>query len=67
MKKVHSDSRNQTVYSKPTLCMECHLVVVMSHNPAVEEKENAWICPQCRRVYLFRYWKIGKQGRGRAA
>jgi predicted RNA-binding Zn-ribbon protein involved in translation (DUF1610 family) len=38
--------------SKPTMCLECHLVVKM------ERGEEAWTCPVCGKKYRFVHWKI---------
>ena len=49
------------VYSKPTRCLGCHLVVEMSHQSDADPVSGAWECPYCGRKYPFAYWKIRKQ------
>ncbi|HEX4998432.1 MAG TPA: hypothetical protein VFY29_09405 [Terriglobia bacterium] len=47
-----------TIYSKPTKCLHCHLVVEMFHDAAADPRKGAWECPQCGHKYLFTHWKI---------
>ncbi len=54
-------TENKRVFSQPTMCLQCHLVVGMFHDPGAE----AWECPNCSHKYLFAHWKIKKQARGR--
>jgi DNA-directed RNA polymerase subunit RPC12/RpoP len=48
------------VYSKPTMCLHCHLLVEMFHEPGADPRTGAWECPQCGHKYLFTHWKIKK-------
>lgn len=49
------------VYSKPTKCLQCHLVVVMVHESDADPVKGAWQCPRCGHRYLFAHWKIRRQ------
>lgn len=49
------------VYSKPTMCLNCHLIVEMFHEGNANPVKGAWQCPQCGRQYPFSHWKIRKQ------
>jgi len=51
----------EKVYSKPTMCLNCHLVVEMMHASDADPIGGAWECPRCGRKYPFLYWKIRKQ------
>ncbi len=51
----------ERIYSKPTMCLDCHLVVEMFHGSDVDPTKGAWECPRCGRKYPFAYWKIRKQ------
>ena len=53
------------VYSQPTMCLKCHLVVAMFHDSDSDPRNGAWECPNCSHKYLFAHWKIKKQTRGR--
>ena len=50
------------VYSKPTKCFRCSLIVEMTHLVDADPQEGAWTCPQCNKLYPFRLWKIRKKG-----
>jgi hypothetical protein len=54
------------VYSKPTMCLSCHLVVEMVHEADADPVKGAWRCPQCGHEYPFAHWKIRKQAPTRA-
>ncbi|TSC75020.1 MAG: hypothetical protein G01um101444_67 [Parcubacteria group bacterium Gr01-1014_44] len=54
-KIIETDSR---VYSKPTMCLDCHLVVNMSHEQNTDPVKGAWQCPKCGHQYKFAHWKI---------
>jgi predicted RNA-binding Zn-ribbon protein involved in translation (DUF1610 family) len=56
---------NKRVYSQPTMCLQCHLVVAMSHDPGADARQGAWECPNCGHKYPFAHWKIKKQTRGK--
>lgn len=47
-------------FSKPTMCLGCHIVVVMFHEGDVDPRNGAWQCPNCGRRYPFLHWKIRK-------
>lgn len=51
----------EVVYSKPTMCLHCHLVVEMTHNRNADPTTGAWECPRCEHKYPFLHWKIRKQ------
>lgn len=50
-------------YSQPTMCLQCHLVVAMSHEADADPKTGSWECPNCGHKYPFAHWKIKKQTR----
>ena len=52
-------------YSQPTMCLQCHLVVSMFHEPDADMRNGAWECPNCSHKYPFAHWKIKKQTRGK--
>jgi hypothetical protein len=54
------------VYSKPTMCLGCHLVVEMVHESDADPVKGAWRCPRCAHEYPFAHWKIRKQTPARA-
>lgn len=54
---------NKRVFSQPTMCLHCHLVVNMSHDTAEDARRGAWECPNCAHKYPFAHWKIKKQTR----
>lgn len=49
------------VYSKPTMCLHCHLIVEMVHERDADPAKGAWQCPRCAHNYPFLHWKIRKQ------
>ena len=49
------------VYSKPTMCLDCHIVVEMVHDIGVDPVKGAWRCPRCNHSYPFAHWRIRKQ------
>ena len=51
----------QFVYSRPTMCLHCHLIVEMVHERDADPQKGAWQCPQCGHIYPFQHWKIRKQ------
>lgn len=51
----------EVVYSKPTMCLHCHLIVEMTHPSDADPVRGAWNCPRCSHVYPFLHWKIRKQ------
>ncbi len=58
-------NRESRVYSQPTMCLQCHLVVGMFHEPGADARKGAWECPNCGHKYPFAHWKIKKQNRGK--
>jgi hypothetical protein len=52
------------VFSRPTMCLHCHLVVEMFHEPGADPRTGAWECPQCGHKYPFTHWKIKKAKKG---
>jgi hypothetical protein len=46
------------VYSQPTKCLHCHLVVEMFHEKSADPVKGSWVCPKCGHQYLFSHWKI---------
>jgi len=59
---VRKTVQEQYIYSKPTMCLHCHLVVEMVHERDADPQKGAWTCPQCGHIYPFQHWKIRKQG-----
>ena len=49
------------VYSQPTMCLRCHLIVEMFQERDADPAKGAWQCPRCNRQYRFSHWKIKKQ------
>ena len=49
---------NHLVYSHPTMCLRCHVVVEMFHERRADQLKGAWQCPKCGHRYLFSHWKI---------
>ncbi len=47
------------------MCLQCHLVVGMFHEPDADARKGAWECPNCGHKYPFAHWKIKKQNRGK--
>jgi len=58
---VRKSAPPQFVYSKPTMCLHCHLIVEMVHERDADPAKGAWQCPQCGHIYPFVHWKIRKQ------
>src|SRR3989344_9043671 len=52
----------QLAYSKPTMCLGCHLIVELTHERGADPDKGAWACPRCGHQYPFLHWKIRKQG-----
>ena len=53
--------QDQYVYSKPTMCLHCHLVVEMVHEREADPQKGAWTCPQCGHLYPFNIGRSGRQ------
>jgi ribosomal protein L37AE/L43A len=62
VKKMPKQIEKKRVFSQPTMCLQCHLVVGMFHEPDAD----AWECPNCSHKYPFAHWKIKKQTRGKS-
>jgi hypothetical protein len=60
MPRVEGTVKKGFVYSRPTMCLHCHLVVEMFHEPGADPRLGAWECPQCGHKYPFLHWKIKK-------
>ncbi len=58
-------TEQKRVYSQPTMCLQCHLVVGMFYEPGTDLRTGAWECPNCSHKYPFAHWKIKKQSRGK--
>ena len=57
--------KGSRIYSQPTRCLQCHLVVGMFHGVEANTRKGAWECPNCGHKYPFAHWKIKEQGRGK--
>jgi len=55
------NTKASLVYSKETMCLHCHLIVIMFHERDADPVKGAWNCPKCGHVYPFAHWKIRKQ------
>jgi DNA-directed RNA polymerase subunit RPC12/RpoP len=49
------------IYSHPTMCLHCHVVVEMVHEAGADPRTGAWECPKCGHKYLFAHWKIKRK------
>ena len=58
-------NKDEVVFSHPTMCLHCHLIVEMSHERGADPVKGSWECPRCGHKYLFSHWKIKKQVRGK--
>ena len=58
-------AKSEMVYSHPTMCLHCHLIVEMFHERGADPVKGSWQCPRCGHKYLFSHWKIKKQVRGK--
>ncbi len=58
--------KSKRIYSQPTMCLQCHLVVGMFHDSEEDPSTGAWECPNCSHKYPFAHWKIKKQSRGKS-
>ena len=52
------------VYSVPTMCLHCHLIVALTKEHDADPVKGAWECPQCAHKYPFTNWKIKKAPAG---
>jgi len=57
--------KEELVYSHPTMCLHCHLIVEMFHERGADPVRGSWQCPRCNHKYLFSHWKIKRQSRGK--
>lgn len=53
------------IYSQPTMCLYCHLIVEMTHEVGADPISGAWACSKCGHLYPFSKWKIRKRSRRR--
>ncbi len=60
---MKNTAESQSVYSAPTMCLHCHLIVVMKHAGDADPLKGAWECPKCGHKYPFAHWKIKKRER----
>jgi len=58
---MRKNAQPEYVYSKPTMCLHCHLIVEMIHERDADPAKGAWQCPRCGHIYPFMHWKIRKQ------
>jgi DNA-directed RNA polymerase subunit RPC12/RpoP len=58
-------AKEEMVYSHPTMCLHCHLIVEMFHERGADPVKGSWRCPRCSHKYLFSHWKIKRQARGK--
>jgi hypothetical protein len=58
-------NKDEVVFSHPTMCLHCHLIVEMFHERGADPVRGAWQCPRCNHKYLFSHWKIKRQTRGK--
>lgn len=63
---VRKGSSPQFVYSRPTMCLHCHLIVEMVHERDADPQKGSWQCPECGHMYPFQHWKIRKQSAKKA-
>jgi len=64
-KAANAKEGNELVYSHPTMCLHCHLIVEMFHERGADPVRGSWQCPRCNHKYLFSHWKIKRQTRGK--
>jgi hypothetical protein len=57
--------KEELVFSHPTMCLHCHLIVEMFHERGADPVRGSWQCPRCNHKYLFSHWKIKRQSRGK--
>ena len=57
-RKVYTRTAAGMVSSRPTTCLGCRCVVTMSHRIDADPVTGAWECPQCKKLYPFRLWRI---------
>ena len=58
MKQVKEEN---LVYSIPTMCPHCHLIVTMFHKQDADPVKGAWKCPCCNHKWLFAHRKIRRE------
>ncbi len=58
-------NKDEVVFSHPTMCLHCHLIVEMFHERGADPVRGSWQCPRCNHKYLFSHWKIKRQTRGK--
>ena len=67
MVKLLQNKSEDIIYSQPTMCLHCHLVVEMFHEPGADPGRGAWECPKCSHKYPFAFWKIKRKKPRKAA
>jgi hypothetical protein len=58
-------NKDERIFSHPTMCLHCHLIVEMFHERGADPVKGAWQCPRCAHKYLFSHWKIKRQARSK--
>lgn len=66
-KKDDGVEERKKVESHPTMCLHCHLIVIMWHYKDEDPVTGSWKCPRCGHIYPFKHWKIRKAVRQSAA
>src|SRR5256885_9060449 len=44
-------AKAERVYSHPTMCLHCHLIVEMFHERGADPVKGSWQCPRCGHKY----------------
>ena len=58
-KKVEvSTNLEKMVYTQPTMCLHCHLVVEFFHLKDEDEKTGNWTCPKCEYKFRISHWHM---------
>jgi len=57
--------RDELVFSHPTMCLHCHLIVEMFHERGADPVRGSWQCQRCNHKYLFSHWKIKRNMKGK--
>lgn len=58
---MNKAAKSGLIYSQPTTCLHCHLVVELFHEHHTDPARGAWKCPNCGHEYPFAHWKIKRQ------
>lgn len=62
--KTEKPNKKDYVYSMPTICLHCYLIVQMFHPRDADSEKGAWQCSKCGATYPFHHWKIKKAREG---